>query len=62
MAKAICELSENISKQDIIEYILPPIITILKDSTTLSKCLIVRKYFKTSSISRRRKCFTLYNP
>ena len=34
MAQAICDLAEYLSEEEIMEYILPPIINIMKDSVT----------------------------
>jgi hypothetical protein len=34
MAQAICELAEYLSEDEIIEFILPPVINIMKDSVT----------------------------
>lgn len=34
MAQAICELGQYISKEEVIQYVLPPVIAIMKDSVT----------------------------
>ena len=34
MAQAICEMAQHLPKEDTIKYILPTVVTIMKDSVT----------------------------
>ena len=50
MAEAISELAEYLERDDVIQYILPPVIAIMKDSATEVKVSLMENIHKLAVV------------
>ena len=49
MAQAVCDLGEVLSKEEVIQYVLPPVMAILKDSATEVRISLLKNIKKLTS-------------
>ena len=46
MASAICDLAKTVKKEDVIDFIIPSILSILKDSVTEVRVSLLENLYK----------------